>query len=582
MTRGHDGAVDRRGTLGAGVAAFTITGLVLLIGAGWLAGYLHNGDRAPRNAQVEGVSIAGLEPVAAQEKLSRALQARVARPITVSYGDGRTRSVDPAAAGLRIDVAASVEAASGGAGWSPRRLYELASGSGDHRAVVTIDEQKMQTTLDALAQGIARPPVDGTLAFRDGRAVGVPGRPGQVIDRSAARAMLMQRFLRQGTQKLPVRQQAPTVTADEVNRVLGSFGRPAMSAPVTLVLAGRRVVAPPRLFDRALSVDAQNGVLVPQVDPDVLMTAIAPVMGTLAAEAQDARLEMRDGRPLVVPARVGVTVDPTVLQQGFETALSRHGADRRAVVPGRVQQPATTTTAIEALKVRQRVSSFTARFPYADYRNTNLARATALLDGRLLRPGQTFSLNGVLGARTSDNGFTEGYVVTDGVFGKDAGGGLAPLSTAVFNAMFFAGLEDVSHTATRQHTEGNPAGLETDLAWPATDLQFADDSPYGVLISARMTPSAPGRPGSVTVEMWSTKRWGVTARTGPRTAVLRPTVRYVADQPCQPVTGSAGFGVDVTRVFRRPGRGTVVRSDVFHTDYQPGDTVRCGQAPRQR
>jgi vancomycin resistance protein YoaR len=377
-----------------------------------------------------------------------------------------------------------------------------------------------------------------------------------------------------------MRTQQPVVTADEVNRTLGTFGRAAMSGPVTIMLGGQRIVAPPRLFGRAVSVRVQDGHLVPQVDADVLMQALAPVATTVGAEPRDARIELKGETPVVIPARVGVAADDDALEQGFLQALVRQGSARRVVVPGHVRQPSFTTADAQRLGVRRMVSTFTATFPYAAYRNVNLARAARLVDGTLLRPRETFSLNSALGARTPANGFTDGYAVADGVSAKDAGDGVAPLATAMFNAMFFAGLEDVEHTAAAVHAAAMPAGREATVVWPSNDLRFGNDSPYGVLLSVRIQKANPRRDGSVTVSMWSTKRWDVTAQTGPRTGVQQPGVRYDQLRGCRRTSGSPGFGVTVVRVFRNPGSGTVVRRETFHTDYRAASAVRCGRPRR--
>ena len=39
--------------------------------------------------------------------------------------------------------------------------------------------------------------------------------------------------------------------------------------------------------------------------------------------------------------------------------------------------------------------------------------------------------------------------------------------------------------------------------------------------------------------------------------------------------GTGGFSVDVFRDFKRPGSEKVLRTEKFHTDYVPADTVRC-------
>jgi vancomycin resistance protein YoaR len=91
------------------------------------------------------------------------------------------------------------------------------------------------------------------------------------------------------------------------------------------------------------------------------------------------------------------------------------------------------------------VSRFTTDFPHSPYRNTNLGRAAELIDGTILEPGETFSLNDTVGERTAANGFTKGIIISNGVFKEDFGGGVSQVATTTFNAAFFAGLEDVEH-----------------------------------------------------------------------------------------------------------------------------------------
>lgn len=566
-------------SLGGRVAGFTVLGLLLVAGAVWVGGCLVAGDRAPRHASVEGVSIAGLAPGSAEAKLRSALAERSREQIGVSYGDGRSVAVDPQEAGLAVDYRASVLAAGGGTGFGPRRVWEVISGGGDHRAEVTVDQSRMQATLDHLGSGIDQRPVEGTVLFDEGRAVPVYGRPGRVVSRSATQRFLERRFLHGGSRKLATEVRAPVVTDGAVRRALRDFGRPAMSGPVTLVLGGHRVVAPPRLFGRGLSMRAVDETLVPQVDGEVLLEALTPVLHSIAREPQDARIVVRGGTPRVVPAKVGVEVDPAALERAFADVVVQHGAQRRLALPGKVTPPTFGTAAAQALKVTERVGRFTTRFPYAEYRNVNLTRAAQLVDGTLLRPGQTFSLNEVVGRRSRDNGFTEGYVITHGLFTKDVGGGVSQLASTLFNATFLAGLREAEHTPRSVYDDRYPPGRDAAVSWPGVDLSFTDDTPYGVLLTARVRPSAPGREGTVTVSVYSTRAWRVTVGHGPRTHVTRPRVRRLHDTACQDSAGSPGFGIDVFRVLRRPGSGKVQRRERLHTDYAAADTVRCGAAP---
>ena len=566
--------------LGARVAGFTMLGLLALAGVAYVGLYLYAGDTLPRDAKVEGISIAGLSPARAEDKLRERLATREKQPIQVTFGDGRGEAIDPAGAGLSIDYPASVAEAGGGAGLGLRRMWEVISGGGDHRAAVYVDQDKMQASLEGLTKAIGQPPVEGTVAFRDGTAVAVPSRPGLVVSRGSTQTLLERHFLRGGSQKVPTETREPTIAAPAVDRALSEFGRPAMSGPVTLVLGGQKVVAPPRLFGQGLSMVPSDGRLVPQVDGTRLLEALAPVMRTVGREAEDARIEVRGGRPVVVPARVGVEIDPAEIESRFADVVVQRGAERRLAVQGKVTQPAFTTAEAQALKVTQQVSTFTTSFPYADYRNVNLPRAAQLINGTLLRPGQTFSLNAAVGERTKANGFTEGYVVSDGIFTKDLGGGVSQIATTTFNAMFLAGLQPVEHHPHPVYIDRYPAGREATVAWPSVDLKFTNTTPYGVLITASVRRSTPSREGAATVTMYSTKRWDITTGTGRRTNVRNPKVRYLQGPDCQQFAGTQGFGIDVFRVFHPVGARKVLRREKFHTDYLPVDTVRCGAPPK--
>jgi vancomycin resistance protein YoaR len=568
--------------LGAKVAGLTVLGLLVLLGAAWLGLYLYAGDRAPRNARVEGVDVAGLTPGQAEERVRDGLAGRLTQPVALTYGDGRTRSVDPAAAGLDVDYPASVEEARGGSGFGLRRVWEVVTGGGDHHAEITVDQRRMQATLDDLDAGIGAAPVEGTVAFREGRAVPVLSKPGFVVDRSATQALLERQFLRGGSRMIPTATREPEVSDAAVNRAYEEFAKPAMSAPVTLVLGGQRVVAPPRLFGMGLSMAVQDGRLVPRVDGELVLEALAPVMRTVGSEPEDARFVVRNGRPRVVPAKVGVQVDPQQVEDGFARVAVLTGAKRRLVVTGKGVQPAFTTADAQALRITQRVSRFTTDFPYAEYRNINLPRAAELIDGTLLRPGQIFSLNGIVGERTKANGFTEGYVVSDGIFTKDLGGGVSQIATTTFNAMFFAGLEDVEHKPHSVYIDRYPEGREATVAWPSVDLKFTNDTPYGVLVRASVRKATPSRQGAATVSMYSTKRWKVTSSSGPRTSFRQPQVRYLQTDDCEEFSGTQGFSVDVFRTFRDLNSGKVAKKEKFHTDYIAGDTVRCGAPPKPR
>jgi vancomycin resistance protein YoaR len=366
----------------------------------------------------------------------------------------------------------------------------------------------------------------------------------------------------------------PDIDASDVQEALDGFASPAVAAPVTLSFEGNDVKVFPADYTAAITMVPTDGELVPTLDA----AKLSEVVGAKVTQGApvDATVRLVDGRPQVVPAKPGVTFDPAELEASFLDAAAAPEGERTLTLGAQVARPEFTTKEARALRVRERVSTFTTSFPYAEYRNVNIGRAAEIIDGTLLKPGETFSLNDTVGERTEANGFTKGFVINDGILVQDLGGGVSQMATTLFNAMFFAGLEDVEHKPHSFYIDRYPVGREATVAWGAVDLRFKNDTPYGVLIDTSFTSSTPSSSGAVTVTMYSTKWWDITTTTGERHNLTQPQTRRIDSLTCHPNQGFGGFDIDVVRYFEPVGDNTEQREDeVFSTTYTPSDTVIC-------
>ena len=569
-----DGESDPRENAGGKVVLLLLAALVLLCAGLYVAAYLGAGDKVPRGTTVAGVEVGGLSPEAAEAALRAGLADREERAITV-VRDGDQVEVAPTEAGFSVDHAASVAAAGGERSWRPGRLWDYWTGGDAHDAVVDVDATAFDATLDDLAGRVGDAPVEGAVDFRRGEIVVTEPEPGEGIDPEAARTELLAAYLAEDPAdvELATATVEPEIDEADVQDALDSFANPAMSAPVTLVFGDSPVQLQPQEFAAALGMRAEDGVLVPDLDEKRLIALVDDGISAGGAPV-DATVALVDGKPKVVPAKPGVTYDPADVSDAFLELVVRPD-DRRMEVEATVAEPDFTTKDARALKIRERVSTFTTYYPYAEYRNINIGRAAELVDGTVLKPGEVFSLNDTVGERTRENGFTEGFIISDGVFKEDLGGGVSQMATTTFNAMFFAGLEDVEHKPHSFYIDRYPVGREATVAWGSVDLQFRNDTPYGVLIHATVEPSTPSTQGVVTVSMYSTKYWDISTTTSDRYNYRPPATRTLSGPDCYPNTGYAGFDVDVTRTFRRHGSDDVERTEKFHTAYTPADTVVC-------
>ena len=557
------------------VVPWLLFGLVVLFGALYVACYWFTSDRIPRGTTVDGISIGGMAPAAARSKLEEGLGGRTAEPIRV-VANGERATIRPAQAGLGVDVPATVAASGGGRSWDPVRMWEYFAGGNDEQPVVTVDQAALDAAVARVADRVDVPATEGSVRFVGDQAEAKYPEKGTVIDRAAAAKAVRAAFLTtEDAVDLPTAEAAPVVSKDAVSRAMDRFANPAMSGAVVITLAGEGVRLEPADFAPALSLKAVGTELQPQLDAQALLAKLTPKMGRIAEKPKDATFKIVAGKPVLVPAKTGLTFDPADVTGPFLDLVTKTGAERILAVKSVTAQPEVTTDAAKQLGINQQVSTFTTNFPYAEYRNQNLSRAAALVNGTLLKPGDTFSLNDTVGERTAANGFTKGFIISDGVFKEDFGGGVSQVATTTFNAAFFAGLEDVEHKPHSFYIDRYPVGREATVAWGSVDLKFKNTTPYGVYIRASVDPSSPSRQGAMNVAMYSTKVWDIKAEQSDRYNVTQPQTRRLSGSECVPNAGYGGFDIDVSRLFYRAGSDQLDHRETMHTRYTPSDTVVC-------
>jgi vancomycin resistance protein YoaR len=553
-------------------AVVAVVCVVALLAGLYAAAVFAAGDRLPRGTSVAGIAVGGLSPQAAERRLREQLQPRASEPVAVSV-DGRTARLDPAAAGLTVDVPATVERAGGGSLWNPAVLWDSFFGGDEVPPTVRADQDALLGSLRTLSGRLGRDVVEPQIRFDGTRVVVSRPTAGLAVDVGEAAAAIRSTWLvEDSVLALPTTTIEPKAGGVDL-RSAARTAREMVSAPLRLRLADTDVRLRPARYAPALGMRLQDGELTPSVNPQRLARRLRDVIGPAGRPPVDARVRVVDGRPRVLPSRPGVRVDARDVADAVLVAATRKS--RTARVTGEAIPAEFTTADARGLGIRRRVSSFVTYYPHADYRNINLGRAAELINGTILRPGETFSLNETVGERTAANGFVEGFIISGGVFAEDFGGGVSQVATTVFNAAFFAGLEDVEHKPHSFYIDRYPAGREATVAWPTVDLRFRNDTKHGVLLRTYVQPSSPGGTGSMHAEVWSTKTWDIRARSSGPYAYVSPGTQVITGDACVPSTGVSGFQIDVFRDFYRPGSDNRVRTERFQTTYNPLDTVTC-------
>lgn len=539
-----------------------VVGALLLSYAG---AYVYVGGGVPRGTSVRGVDIGGMSVASAEQKLTRELGDAATDPLPVRVDD-KTYEIDPKDAGLVFDAEATAEAAEGRSA-SPVRLARQIAGRAEVDPVVRVDGAKLAAALDGVAKKFDREVREGKVTYEGTEPVATLPRNGRVLHHRASAATLRKAFPTDRTLDLRAKTVRPKSTEDAVREVVEGAARTAVASPVTLGTGKKELsVSTKAIAANTEFVTGASGELAPKVDGKGLAADVGDKLDELEKAPKDATFAIKKGKPKVVPAVAGRMVDRTRLGQAVADVLGKTD-DREVSAPVSEAEPKMTTKKAESLGIKQKVSTFTTNHPCCQPRVTNIHQAAQILDGTLVKPGKTFSLNGTLGERTREKGFVPAPMILNGRHVDSVGGGVSQIATTTFNAMFFAGLEDVQHKPHSYYISRYPLGREATVSWTQPDLRFKNDAKTGILITTTYSDT------SITVTMWGTKRYDIDATSPKKSNYRNPKTIRDKSKDCTPESPAVGYDVTYSRIFKQGGE--VVRTEPFRTVYLATPNVIC-------
>ncbi|CAN5210241.1 VanW family protein [soil metagenome] len=543
----------------------------------YAVGYVLTGARMPAGTTIAGVDVSGSSPSSAKDKVDAALSPKKADAVTLVSGEKKF-VLTAADAGMTLDLDATVDQAGGTRSFNPVKMFRLFTGSDSYAPVIAVEKAKMSSVLANLSQTLDTPEVEPQITFDAEKPVVREPVDGVRVDTESAQKTIEAAYLiSTAPQTLTMKTVVPSVGVDGVKYALDTFATPAMAGPVTLVVGADKVELPTTAFAPALTVEVVDGKLVPSIDAKVLAKPLTDSTTGIGKKARDATFAVKGGKVSVVESKPGVGLQPEDLATRLVPVLSKTGAERSLTIEATVVQPAFTTADAEKLGIKEQVSTFTTHYPPATYRDINQGRAAELINGTLLKPGETFSFNKIVGERTAENGFTTGSIISNGVFREELGGGVSQVATTTYNAMFFAGLKDVEHKPHSFYISRYPVGREATVAWPTVDLRFTNDTDHGILIEAKRIKSAGRSQGTLTVSMYGTKEYVVKAGVSAKRNFRTGSTTYDDTNKCVVQAPATGFDVDVYRTWYQNGKK--VKSETKTANYNAADRVICGKKP---
>lgn len=493
-------------------------------------------DRVLSGVSVAGVPLGGASRADAARRLHERAQELAGKQLQLVLA-GKQVAVAVAELGLEVDAAqsASVALSAGrGGSWFGNALSYLRSwfGATPLDAAVRSDRATFEQALAKVEPIlVTEPPFIGGLSFDGGGARALPARSGRKISLDAALAACRS-AVATGQVGAPVQLQAtlqsPHLAPASLERALGLAQR-LLRGTVTLENEQRRLSIEPLELAGLLTTSVQGDELVLTIDAAKLDAWLAPRRATWEAPARDAGFEVsaRD-EVRVTPSEAGtqlVTVD--VAKALFEAggSESHHGT----LPLTRAPEPALTTEQAQKLGITKLVSSFTTRHDCCQPRVENIHRIATLLDGLVVQPGQTISLNAVVGPRTQKNGFVLAPSIEDGEMVDSVGGGVSQFATTIFNALFHGGYDIIERQPHTYWFTRYPMGHDATLGFPHPDIVFKNDSAAGLLVKTSFSDK------TITVKLYGDNGGRrVSSSVSERRDIVKPALELLPNRAVEP------------------------------------------------
>jgi vancomycin resistance protein YoaR len=476
----------RRARPTAAIVAVVVGALAFLAVLVGLAFAGSRSELAP-GTEVAGVDVGGLTGREAIAKLDALFDQRSDDP--VEFVVPGTTSYEFAAnqLGVQPDWGAAVAAAGrAGDGFGPlrgfRRLRARVFGA-EVLPRLAVSNAALEYALDQIADDVDRRSQSAALVRRGLRIRVVPEQQGSLLDRDAA-AEVVVRALGQlerppGATVLPVRVTSPPVSA-EMLAGAAERARTAVSASIVLK-SGQRSFRLPRWRVAELLSLPSGGATKLAIGGAAADAYFRNLSRNIGRPPRDAGFAVYGGSVQVVPARDGLELNVPKTARAILRAATRP-TNRVAQLTVARALPERTTAEALAMGIDTRMSSYKTYYSGTADRITNLQLGVQALDGTLVEPGGTFSLNEAIGERTVERGFRSAPVIIGNEYAEEVGGGTSQVATTAFNAAWEAGLKITERHPHSLYISRYQLGRDATVYWPSLDLKFVNDTDAWVLV----------------------------------------------------------------------------------------------------
>ncbi|CAA9434508.1 MAG: Vancomycin B-type resistance protein VanW [uncultured Rubrobacteraceae bacterium] len=362
--------------------------------------------------------------------------------------------------------------------------------------VVDYNRVAARGEIQNLAARVNAEPRDGAVNISGGQAEVVESREGYNVNVDATAANVDEALnAMSGEVEVVGERQAPAVLTPAAEAAAAKAQQAMASGPVQLSAGGENWKLSAEKIGQTLSFTPEGGELRVGLDQERFREVASDMFDDLTVEAAEAEFEVQGNGVSVVEGQTGKQIEEEQLFGNVEAGLFQ--GQRNFQVPVTVTEPELTTEEAEALKPTELIGSYRTNYaivPDEDgERAENLEIASSAINGTFLAPGEVFSVNEVAAPLE----YNKTKVIIEGREEKADGGGLCQVSSTLYMAANYAGLDIIERHPHYAQLPYIRPGLDATVWFGSLDMKFENTTDGYVLLQERVADD-----GYIYAEIW--------------------------------------------------------------------------------
>jgi len=215
-------------------------------------------------------------------------------------------------------------------------------------------------------------------------------------------------------------------------------------------------------------------------DSEYIRNKLVDIFEEIGQEAKDATVVLKDQVFVITDEVEGRKLDVNQSYDLIKAQIEKVAFEDVELVVG-TTQPEIKRADLENIK--DKLGEYSTKFNAADVDRThNIKIATISASNILIKPGQTFSVNEMVGPRLAKFGYKEAKVIINNELVPGIGGGVCQVSSTLYNVALLSNMKIVERRNHSLPSAYVPLGRDATISEDYIDFKFQNTTQYPIYL----------------------------------------------------------------------------------------------------